>query len=85
MSVNKYLNICDYLKNHNISISVITMTCYIGCEIKLKNVAKYIQLSPDGIGSVRFGDPKNPRTNRAVIIPEVKKHQKGLSSIKQHY
>ena len=79
--INKYMEAKQFLKDHNITISTITLNCKLNTLIYSENFAKYIVLKEDGIVSVKYGNRKDPATNRTIIVLK----QKKKSSTKNFY
>ena len=58
----------------NILISTMTITCTLGTNIDLENVAKYVDLDMNGIRSIRYGS--KPECIR-ILVEKKKKAKKG--------
>lgn len=76
-----YLEAKQFLEDHNISISTITLDCKLHTLIDVDKFAKNVILKEDEIVSVKFGNRKDPATNRTIIVLKTKKK----SSIKNFY
>jgi TATA-box binding protein (TBP) (component of TFIID and TFIIIB) len=73
ISIEEYNNAKKFLDDHKIKISTITMNCNLCTLINIDAFAKYVVLEEDGIVSIKFGDRKNPATNRTIVA--IKKKQ----------
>lgn len=56
-----------FLKDHGIKISTITLNCTLGVCVDLGKFSKYVVLDENAIVNVKFGDRKNPATNRTIV------------------
>ncbi len=68
-----------------ISISTMTITCKLNVNIDLENVSQYIDLSMDGIRSIRFGN--KPECTRILVEKKKKKKKRKIKTVfltKQH-
>lgn len=65
-------------KPHDVNISTMTTVCSFDTEFDCKNIAKYIELSHDGIISVTHSINGDHKTNRSVLLAEkdIKKKKK---------
>lgn len=72
-AVQSYFEAKQFLEDHTISISTITLDCKLHTLIDVDNFAKNVKLRGDEIVSVKFGNRKDPATNRTIIIPKNKK------------
>lgn len=76
-----YFEAKQFLKDHNITISTITLDCKLHTLINVDEFAKNVVLREDEIVSVKFGNRKDAATNRTIVILKSKKkteHQKFL-------
>lgn len=67
---------------NNLRVSTVTITCSFDTEFNLINIGKYINLSNDGILSVKYGN--NPDNIRTLLIKK-KKTKKSKKSKKMFY
>jgi len=72
-TIEKYLEAKKFLKEHNISISTITVDCKLKVSIDLDKFSKHVILKEDEIVSVKFGNRTNTTTNRAIVMIKAKK------------
>ena len=63
----------QFLKDHGISISTITLDCKLHTLIDVDKFAKNVVLREDEIVSVKFGNRKDIATNRTIVIIKSKK------------
>ena len=73
MAISSYLEAKQFLKNHNITISTITLDCKLHTLIDVDIFAKNVTLKEDEIVSVKFGNRKDPATNRTIVVLKTKK------------
>ena len=73
INIEEYINSKKFLDDHKIKISTITMNCTLCTLINIDMFAKYIVLKENEIVSIKFGDRKNPATNRTIVA--IKKKQ----------
>ena len=73
MAISSYLEAKQFLKNHNITISTITLDCKLHTLIDVDKFAKNVTLKEDEIVSVKFGNRKDPATNRTIVVLKTKK------------
>jgi hypothetical protein len=66
----------DFLEEHGITISTITLDCKLGSLININLFAKYLILKEDEIVSVKYGNRNNPATNRMIVVIPSKKKTK---------
>lgn len=71
----------NFLKDHGITISTITLDCKLHTPIDVDKFAKNVVLREDEIVSVKFGNRKDPATNRTIVVIKNKKKP----SIKNFY
>lgn len=71
--IKTYLEAKQYLKDHGITISTITLDCKLNTLIDVDKFAKNVSLKMDEIVSVKYGKRKDKATNRTIIIPKTKK------------
>ena len=75
--IKSYNDAKNFLSNNNITISTVTLDCKQYAGVYVKNFAKYVALSMQGIISVKYGERDDIATNRAIIeIKEKKKKSK---------
>ncbi|XWV26424.1 TATA-box-binding protein-like protein [Tupanvirus soda lake] len=72
-AISSYLEAKKFLKDHNISISTITLDCKLHTLIDVDKFAKNVVLKEDEIVSVKFGNRKDPATNRTIVVLKTKK------------
>lgn len=72
-TIQSYIEAKQFLKDHKISISTITLDCKLKTLIDVDKFAKNVVLKEDGIVSVKFGNRKDPATNRTIVIIKAKK------------
>ncbi|AGF85392.1 hypothetical protein QJ854_gp390 [Moumouvirus goulette] len=70
--INTYNETKNFLKNHNISVSTITLDCKLGTLIDVDKFAKYVVLKENEIVSVKFGNRNDPATNRIIPAADIK-------------
>ena len=58
----------------DLKISTITMTCKVDTKFNLENISRYVDLSQNGIISVKYG--KEPECNRNLVPPKTRKKKK---------
>jgi TATA-box binding protein (TBP) (component of TFIID and TFIIIB) len=68
-----YIEAKKFLEEHCISISTITLDCKLHTIIDLDKFAKYVILRDDEIVSVKYGNRKDPATNRTIVMLNTKK------------
>lgn len=73
LAMKSYLQMKQFLKDHNITISTITLDCKLHTLIDVDKFSKYVVLREDEIVSVKFGNRKDPATNRTIILLKPKK------------
>lgn len=73
MAIKSYLEARQFLKDHNISISTITLDCKLHTLIDVDKFSKNVILREDEIVSVKFGNRKDAATNRTIVILKAKK------------
>lgn len=88
VTMESYEEAKKFLKDKKISISTITLDCKLKGPNKKDTVvidvdtfAKNVTLNEEGIVSVKFGNRKDPATNRTIVIIKAKKKP----SIKNFY
>lgn len=72
-TIATYLEAKKFLKDNNILISTITLDCKLHTLIDLDKFAKNVILKEDGIVNVKYGNRKDPATNRTIIVIKTKK------------
>lgn len=71
---NKILDALDIKKlPDDVFISTMTICCKMNIQFNVHNIAKYIDLKPDGIISICYGKDDDPFTNRTLIQKKKKK------------
>ena len=80
-SLQSYIDSKKFLADNKIKISTITLDCKLGVVIDIDKLAKYVVLREDGIVSIKYGDRKNPATNRTIVA--VKKKQSNRNFFNQ--
>ena len=73
MAVDSYSEAKKFLKEHNITISTITLDCKLHTLIDVDKFAKKVILKEDEIVSVKFGNRKDAATNRTIVVIKTKK------------
>jgi TATA-box binding protein (TBP) (component of TFIID and TFIIIB) len=73
IAIESYLEAKQFLKDHNITISTITLDCKLHTLIDVDKFAKNVILKEDEIVSVKFGNRKDPATNRTIVVLKNKK------------
>jgi len=73
--ISTYLEAKQFLEDHNILISTITLDCKLHTLIDIDAFSKNIGLKEDEIASIKIGTRKNPATNRTIILSKTKKKQ----------
>lgn len=68
-----YVEAKKFLCEHGITISTITLDCKLHTLIDVDKFAKNVALREDEIVSVKFGNRKDPATNRTIIVLKPKK------------
>ena len=63
----------NFLRDHDIKISTITLDCKLRTLVNVDKFAKNIDLREDGVVSVKFGDRNNLATNRTIVVVKSKK------------
>jgi len=71
--LNNFVEAKKFLTEHNITISTITLNCKLHTMIDVDTFAKNVILREDEIVSVKFGNRKDPATNRTIVIIKAKK------------
>lgn len=71
--IEMYMEAKKFLEEHNITISTITLNCKLHISIDLDKFAKNVVLREDEIVSVKYGNRKNPTTNRTIVMINTKK------------
>lgn len=71
--VTVYTEAKKFMKDNNIVISTISLDCKLHTLIDIDNFAKYVILREDEIVSIKFGNRKDPATNRTIVIVKSKK------------
>lgn len=71
--INNFLEAKKFLVEHNIKISTITLDCKLHTLINVDVFAKNVILCENEIVSVKFGNRKDPATNRTIVILKTKK------------
>jgi TATA-box binding protein (TBP) (component of TFIID and TFIIIB) len=71
--INSFNEAKQFLKDHNITISTITLDCKLHTLIDVDKFSQNVELKEDEIVSVKFGDRKNPATNRTIVVLKTKK------------
>ncbi|AVL94749.1 TATA-box binding protein [Moumouvirus australiensis] len=74
--INAYNDTKNFLKNHNILVSTITLDCKLGTLIDVDKFAKYVVLKENEIVSVKFGNRNDPATNRIIPAANIKTKKK---------
>nr|AEX62866.1 TATA-box-binding protein-like protein [Moumouvirus Monve] len=74
--INAYNDTKNFLKNHKISVSTITLDCKLGTLIDVDKFAKYVVLKENEIVSVKFGNRNDPATNRIIPAADIKTKKK---------
>lgn len=72
-ALKSYLKAKQYLTEHNITISTITLDCKLNTLVDIDKFAKNVSLREDGIVSVKYGNRKDPATNRTIVVLKTKK------------
>lgn len=72
-AMQSYLEAKQFLKDNNITISTITLDCKLHTLIDVDKFAKNVILKEDGIVSIKFGNRKDPATNRTIVVLKTKK------------
>ena len=72
-AIKSYMEAKKFLKDHNISISTITLDCKLHTLIDVDKFAKNVTLKEDEIVSVKFGNRKDSATNRTIVVIKSKK------------
>lgn len=70
-----YLEAKKFLVEHGIKISTITLDCKLHTLIDVDIFSKNVTLRENGIVSVKFGNRKDPATNRTIITTKKPKKQ----------
>lgn len=68
-----YSNQTKFLENHGINVSTITLDCKLGTLIDVDTFAKNVILRENEIVSVKYGNRKDPATNRTIVVIKRKK------------
>lgn len=71
--MNSYLEARQFLIDHNITISTITLDCKLHTLIDIDVFAKNVELKENEIVSVKFGNRKDVATNRTIVYIKPKK------------
>lgn len=71
--IKSFMEAKQFLKDHNITISTITLDCKLHTLIDVDMFAKNVILKEDEIVSVKFGNRKDPATNRTIVVIKSKK------------
>lgn len=71
--IKSYVESKQFLSDHGIKISTISLDCKLGTLVNINNFSKYVVLKEDGIVSIKYGQRKNPASCRTIIVPP-KKH-----------
>lgn len=79
--IKSFVDAKHFLETHNITISTITLDCKLHTLIDVDKFAKNVILREDEIVSVKYGNRKDPATNRTIVIIKAKKKP----SIKNFY
>jgi TATA-box binding protein (TBP) (component of TFIID and TFIIIB) len=72
-ALNAYKKAISFLVKNKISVSTITLDCKLHTKIDADAFAKYVVLREDEVVSVKFGNRKDPATNRTIIMIKTKK------------
>lgn len=80
-AITSYIEARKFLDDRNIMISTITLDCKLHTLIDVDKFAKNVILKEDEIVSVKFGNRKDPATNRTIVVLKTKKK----SSVKNFY
>lgn len=72
-TIKAFLESKQFLKDHNIKISTITLDCKLHTIINLDKFAKYVVLKEDEIVSIKFGNRTDTATNRTIVFIKPKK------------
>lgn len=72
-AIETYQSEKKFLKDHGITISTITLDCKLHTPIDVDKFAKNVILREDEIVSVKFGNRKDPATNRTIVVIKNKK------------
>jgi len=71
--LKSYLEAKQFLKDHGITISTITLDCKLNTLIDVDVFAKNVTLREEGIVSVKYGNRKDLATNRTIVVIKNKK------------
>lgn len=71
--IESYQSAKKFLNDHKISISTITLNCNLHTLVDIDKFAEYVVLKEDEIVSVKFGNRKDPATNRTIVFIKPKK------------
>lgn len=69
-------NSINLLKEHNISVSTITINCNIGTIVYVESVFKYCKLDIENILSIKYGDRKTALSGKSIITNKKKNNKK---------
>jgi len=72
-AMQSYHDAKQFLNDHNITISTITLDCKLHTLIDVDKFAKNVILREDEIVSVKFGNRTDPATNRTIVVIKSKK------------
>jgi TATA-box binding protein (TBP) (component of TFIID and TFIIIB) len=72
-TIKAFLESKQFLKDHNIKISTITLDCKLHTIINLDKFAKHVVLKEDEIVSIKFGNRTDTATNRTIVFIKPKK------------
>lgn len=73
LTLERYNNEKKFLEEHKIIISTITLDCKLHTSIDVDKFAKNVVLKENEIVSVKFGNRKDPATNRTIVVIKTKK------------
>ena len=68
-----YLEQKKFLADHDIVISTITLDCKLHTLIDIDKFALNVSLRENEIVSVKYGNRKDPATNRTIVVIKAKK------------
>src|ERR1700733_12761234 len=74
-ALKSYLEAKKFLSDHKITISTITLNCKLNTLVDIDKFAKEVILKKDEIVSIKFGNRKDPATNRTIVFLKNKKKQ----------
>lgn len=78
--IKSYIEEKKFIDENGINISTMTLHCSIGVDVNLVLFAKYVDLVANCIEDVKFGDRKNPASNRTIINYLKKKKKKSTKN-----